>query len=314
MIALSIIFLVLFLVGFGFVMARRGPLHWARLAAWSFLAGAVALVHGLMLDSDPVARMVGICLVLLAGMKGLVFIEWSAERPRKNVLDLHTYLLFALAWFGMDPGAFVERKKGLSWRADVGIGLVCMLLGTLGAWLVWHMEWRHVLIVFLPMSLGFHFGALRVLKGAYRAWGYRVRTLFPNPLRAQGVADFWSRRWNSGYSQMMARVIGRPLEAAIGRPCKGGVLLAIFIASGLLHELAITLPVRAGYGLPTCYFALHGALIFAEKFLSPWMRRVLVTVAVLAPLAWLFPRDFQEEVLLPCLSVLELLDNLIPRK
>jgi len=58
------------------------------------------------------------------------------------------------------------------------------------------------------MSLGFHFGALRVLKGGLRRAGFPVRTLFPNVLKAKGVGDFWSRRWNVGYSQMMQRLVG----------------------------------------------------------------------------------------------------------
>lgn len=318
MIAFSIILLVLLLVGSGFLMSQRDSLRWMRLGAWALLFCAVALAHGMMLESHPVARMVGICFVLLAGLKGLVFIEWRAERPQKNTLPLGAYLLFALCWFGMNPGAFRQRRRGLRWRSDVWIGLVCMLLGTLGAWLVWHMEWRQVFIVFFPMSLGFHFGALRVLKGVFRACGYPVRTLFPNLFSAQGVADFWRRCWNVSYSQMMVRIVGRPLGKVLGRgqekPRSEIILLAIFLGSGLLHELAITLPARAGYGLPTCYFSLHGGFIFIERFLSPWMRRVFVALAVVLPLGFLFPSHFQEEVLWPCLSALESLEQLFLNK
>ena len=46
------------------------------------------------------------------------------------------------------------------------------------------MQWRQIFLMFLPMSLGFHFGALRVLEGALRAAG------FPNVLETRGIGDF----------------------------------------------------------------------------------------------------------------------------
>lgn len=39
--------------------------------------------------------------------------------------------------------------------------------------------------------------------------------------------------------------------------------MAGFALSGLLHEMAISVPVRAGFGLPLLYFLMHGALVLA---------------------------------------------------
>lgn len=156
------------------------------------------------------------------------------------------------------------------------------------------MGWRQILVMFLPLSLGFHFGILRILKGVLLLAGFPVRTLFPNPLAAKGIADFWGRRWKVGYSQMMQRLVGRPVETALG---KSSGVMAVFIVLGLLHEVAITLPVRSGHGLPTLYFTLHGLLVLLE---AKWQRplgRMPALLTITVPLAWLFPPAFQDEVI-----------------
>ena len=273
-----------------------------RLVGWLVLGAMVTGADFALAGDDPVLRMVGICCVLLGAMKGLVYAEWAgAER-----LTILRYGVFAFCWFGMDPASFRTRRGGLTWRSDVKSGLLLMMAGTLGAWLVWAMEWRQILIMFIPMSLGFHFGALRVLKGGLRAAGFPVRTLFPNVLETHGIGDFWSRRWNVGYSQMMQRLVGRPVEALAGR---NAGTMAIFVASGLLHELAITLPVRSGFGLPTGYFILHGILALLEKWRGRAFGKIPALLAVVLPLGLLFPPAFQSGVIARCLGVFDLLKS-----
>jgi alginate O-acetyltransferase complex protein AlgI len=153
--------------------------------------------------------------------------------------------------------------------------------------------------MFVPLSLAFHFGILRILKGTLRLAGFPVRTLFPNPLEAKGIADFWGRRWNVGYSQMLQRLLGRPIEKMYG---KSAGVMAVFLASGLLHEIAITLPVRSGFGLPTLYFTLHGLLTLLEGKWNRPLGKIPALLAVAVPLPWLFPPQFQSEVIAPCIE------------
>lgn len=282
----------------GPALAKVRPLGLKRLVGWLLLGVMVAGADLALTDSGAVVRMVGICCVMLGGMKGLVYAEWAGEQR----LTWSRYAVFAFLWFGMDPASFLSRRKGLSWKDEVRTGSWLMAIGTLTAWAVWAMEWRQILVMFVPMSLGFHFGALRVLKGALRAAGFPVRTLFPNPLEARGFGDFWSRRWNVGYSQMMQRLVGRPMEARFGASAG---LIAIFLVSGLLHELAITLSVHSGHGLPTLYFSLHGALTLLEKKVGRPLGKVPALLAVALPLGLLFPPAFQSEVIARFLSVFD---------
>jgi hypothetical protein len=290
--------LVLAGVAAGPLLARVGSIALRRSIGWLVLAAIIFAADFAVTDVEPLWRMVAICCVLLGGMKGLVYAEWAGSQS----LPLSRYGIFAFLWFGMDPGSFRVRRKGLSWRPDVTIGLLFMVIGALGAWLVWIMEWRNILVMFLPMSLGFHFGALRVLKGGLRAAGFPVRTLFPNVLEAQGIGDFWSRRWNTGYSQMMQRSVGRPFGALLG---ENAGIMAVFIASGLLHELAITLPVRSGFGLPTLFFTIHGLLAVVERKWGRPLGKIPALLAVVLPIGWLFPPAFQTEVIAECLGVFD---------
>ena len=284
----------------GPLLARVRKTGWRRCCGWLVLAVLVAAAERALADADALWRMVGICCVLLAAMKGLVYADWAGPRH----LPPGRYAVFALLWFGMDPGTFRRRRSGLSWKRDVALGLVLMAAGALGAWLVWASGWRQVLVMFVPMSLGFHFGALRVLKGGLRAAGFPVRTLFPNVLEARGIGDFWSRRWNTGYSQMMQRLVGKPVAERLGG---GAGVMAVFIGSGILHELAITLPVQAGFGLPTLYFTLHGVLTLMERKFGGPVGRIPALLLVAWPLDLLFPAAFQHDVIARCLGVFDLL-------
>lgn len=289
-------FLVLAGILSGPLLAELGSRRMKRCLGWLLIVILVICAELATRHAAPFVRMVALCSVLFAGMKGLVYAEWTG----KHKLPWSRYAIFSTLWFGMDPGAFLIRRPGLAWKDDLLVGSVMMTTGLLGCWFVWHMEWRNVLVLFIPLSLGFHFGLLRMLKALHRAAGFPVRTLFPNLLKSRGIADFWSHRWNVGYSQMMQRIVGRPVEDSYG---PSAAVLAIFVVSGLLHEVAITLPVGQGFGLPTLYFTLHGLLTLAEKKLNRPIGKAFALLAVAAPLGWLFPPLFRTEVIEPSIAV-----------
>lgn len=279
-----------------------GPLPLARAFAWLTLLGGVVVLFPL--DWDPILRMVALCSFLLAAMKSLVYIEWAARGRR---LTWGRYLVFAFLWFGMDPGAFIKRRDKVEWRSHLRIGLGCMVAGTVGALIVRGAGWTHLLLLFIPMSIGFHYGALRVLTGGWRALGYPVRTLFRNPLASTGLADFWAARWNLGYSHMMARVVMRPCERLVGTRV---AMFIVFMVSGLLHEIAITVPVASGYGLPTLYFLLQGIAVELERRVIPTrLRRGWAILLIVLPIGLLFPPAFREQCIERCLQILPDLIN-----
>jgi len=160
------------------------------------------------------------------------------------------------------------------------------------------------LITLVALSLILHMGILNISTGGWRMLGADVRELFRAPYKAMSLKEFWGRRWNLAFSEMTARIAYKPLKNRLGTP---GAMFVAFLLSGILHEIAISLPVNAGYGLPLLYFALHGALMLAEDRVL-WIKqvvahRVLSHIWVLGwlvlPMPLLFHRPFIHGVIEP---------------
>src|SRR4030095_1679393 len=85
---------------------------------------------------------------------------------------------------------------------------------------------------------------------------------------------------------------------------KGG-LFAVFVASGLLHELGVSYPTLSAWGGPLLYFAVQGAACLAEAKLTPvtgmhaTIRKLLVFAFLLLPLPLLFGAPFRAAFVVP---------------
>jgi alginate O-acetyltransferase complex protein AlgI len=262
----------------GLALGRLPPRWYTRLLAWLLVIGVTVGVERLCRDEPAGVRMLAIIGALLYAMKGVVSVEARADGI--PVPAAWHWLGFAALWPGMRPAPFAHLGRTPQPGAWALIGRAC-LLGFLGltlaflAWLVWHHgrprlseEAACVLatVLLLPgLSLLLHFGIFNVLAGLWRLAGVDARSLFRAPLAARSLENFWSRRWNLAFAEMTALGIYRPLSGRLGR--KGAIGVS-FLASGLLHELAISVPVLAGFGLPLLYFLLHGVLVLAERGLE----------------------------------------------
>src|SRR5437763_446358 len=149
-----------------------------------------------------------------------------------------------------------------------------------------------------------HFGAFNILAGLWRLAGVDCRPLFRAPLVSRSLAEFWGRRWNLAFSEMTALGVYRPLAGVLGR---GPATIGAFLCSGLLHELAISVPVKAGFGLPLGYFALHGTLVLLERRLEParrgWLSHAWVLAWLALPLPALFHPWFLRGVVWPLIGL-----------
>ena len=157
----------------------------------------------------------------------------------------------------------------------------------------------------IGMILVLHFGIFALLAIAWRAYGFDVQPIMDAPLNSASLGEFWGRRWNGAFNQLAFENIFRPVARSTG-PILGTIVA--FLASGLIHELVISLAARTGYGLPTAYFLLQGCGVIIQHRV-PRIRhgmpgQFFTAFIVGVPAFWLFHPPFVRNVILPFMKAI----------
>ncbi len=210
-----------------------------------------------------------------------------------------------LAWPGMETRCWRRGRERKALPAlPRSAGLAAMVAG---AWLIWGAArlLPHPLLAgwagMIGVVLLLHFGWFRWLAGFWQRRGVAVTPIMNRPLFARGVAEFWGSRWNLAFRDLARELVALPLAKAHGSRT---ALWAVFLLSGLLHELVISLPADTGYGLPTLYFLWQAAAIEWEKRLRLGGHAWVALMTGLPALLLLFHPPFVERVMLPFLTFL----------
>jgi alginate O-acetyltransferase complex protein AlgI len=126
-----------------------------------------------------------------------------------------------------------------------------------------------------------------------------------HPLKSITLSEFWGRRWNGAFNQVAFEIVFRPVARRTD-PILGTIVA--FLASGLIHELVISLPARAGYGLPTAYFLLQGCGVLFQHRVTSVRRgaagRFLTILVAAGSAFWLFHPPFIRNVILPFMKAI----------
>jgi hypothetical protein len=204
----------------------------------------------------------------------------SAVRPADWFFAVGKTLLGIICITILAPGAVSYHPLVGGWMAMIGIVLTC------------------------------HFGAFHLLALTWKSLGREVRPIMYQPLLATSVGDFWSHRWNLAFRDFANLFVMRPLARRWNGPV---AMWGCFAFSGLVHELAISVPARAGYGWPLSYFLLQAVGVSCERL--PWVRQIglksrwaawLFAFLVIGPPAFfLFHPPFVTTVILPLIGIPE---------
>jgi len=300
--------LAIVMAGYGII--RMENKSWARALSWSMAILATFLAHYFTLENAPGYRMLAIIIILFTSMKVIVTNEYSRTHERLTFLQ---WTAFAIGWFGMNPGVFARKdlnKQSQGWQlilygtSRIGIGFCIFIFGwLLSQQSIFCCVYSSFIAAFLLAGLSFmlHFGILNINSGIWNLLGIGTYALFRAPFKSPSLSEFWGRRWNFAFSEMISISVHRPLKNIANNTL---ATIIAFAFSGILHELAISLPVNRGYGLPSLYFVIQAIGLIAEKKLklkSAFLRHVWVLIWLIAPISLLFHRYFLEGVIWPLL-------------
>lgn len=223
-------------------------------ASWIFVPGL-----------SPFATMCGISMSLFVLIKLHVLSHSVASGKHVSPIDR---LAWFLAWPGLDAAAFFRKgvvdtpalREWLFAAAKVGFGgwMLFQVAPALRADAELASGWAALIgIVFL-----LHFGTFHLAALFWRSRGRDVKPIMNAPILATSVAEFWSRRWNLAFRDYASPFLFVPL---MRKTNSAVAVFAGYTFSGLVHEIAISVPARGGYGLPTLYFAMQGAAMLIER-------------------------------------------------
>lgn len=289
---------------------------------WLPLAVLPPLVLAVVPTSWP--RWAFMWLLIAAIFLGFKWATW--RRTNAAGVPVGRQLSYLLLWLGMDAPAFLgtaqAKVKTTLAPPTTGEWLLAAAKLALGIALLWIVAPRipleHALLLgwigLAGIAFVLHFGVLHLLSCFWRTQGVDARPMMEWPIAATSLSDFWGRRWNTAFRDLTHRLFFRPIlkRPALKRWGATWAVVAGFVFSGLIHDVAISLPAGGGYGWPTLYFLLQcGALFFersaAGKRLrlgSGWRGWLYTMLVVLAPAYILFHPPFIHRVVVPFLQAI----------
>lgn len=273
---------------------------------------SLAIVWRLVPNLSPFAVMSGIAgtLFLLIKLHTLLnFVRTQCQVPPWREL-----LVWFAVWPGLDAPAFfvrplqsVDKPRLPEWTLALSKTAAGLLLWTaIAPRMMSASETVAGWVALTGVALSLHFGVFHLLALFWRHQGRAVVPIMNAPGRATSLSDFWSRRWNLAFRDYAHFALFAPLTRRMSASC---AILIGYLFSGLIHELAISVPAEGGYGLPTLYFGIQGCGVLLEHRLrrsqpalrssvTGWMWTMGFTVG---PVYVLFHPAFIHRVVVPML-------------
>ncbi len=274
-------------------------------------AGLVASIRS---KFSPWVFMWVISYTLFVGFK---FLTLWLQREKLQGVPSWRILAYVFAWVGMDPRPFLVGQGRSTPRvphSGLASSLCSLIVGALilvfAASNPAHLQDQlRAGLGLIGLACVLHFGLFKLVAWFWSNMGIAVAPVMNAPLQATSVNDFWSRRWNLAFRDLARVTVYRPVSRLAG----GAVaMLLVFLVSGFLHEVALSLPARGGYGLPTLYFLLQGCAALTERYvrsqrpsMSRFAYRLSALATVVLPIPLLFHSAFLRTVIIPFLNSLQ---------
>jgi predicted DCC family thiol-disulfide oxidoreductase YuxK len=282
---------------------------------WPSWIGLITLPILALLSRGHLAPWAFMWLMVAAIFLGCKWLTLWRAKGYARVRPVRALGYFFL-WAGMDAPRFLDSHPARVNRATEGRRAVPAILNVfLGITILFGLArlapnglvagW----IGMIGMILILHFGLFDVAAIGWRIAGVDAKPIMHAPLKSSSLSEFWGRRWNGAFNQLVLTLFFRRFVRSIGSI---RATLVAFLVSGLVHELVISLPAAAGYGLPTAYFLLQGWGVIAQRsgiadqlgFRRGVGGRVFTILIAAGPAFWLFHPPFVRNVILPFVKVI----------
>ncbi|MDF1752749.1 MAG: MBOAT family protein [Verrucomicrobiales bacterium] len=257
----------------------------------------IAAALGFVMKLAPWVHMWVIAFAMWFGFKVMSY------RNAGGFAEVDLYFFF---WPGMDTTGFAYDNRGLG--KTIGL-LTPTLFVLIGTGLLFAIPafvhpiakgWTGV----IAMICLLHFGSFVWIAAFWNRLGFSAEPIMRKPWLSRGLGDFWGNRWNRAFSDWARDFLFRPLTARFGTTA--GTVTG-FLASGIAHELVISLPARGGFGLPILYFLIQGIGLLIEKKARLRRRklaRIWMWLVVIIPAPLLFHSTFIEKVFNPMTNLI----------
>ncbi|HXH61753.1 MAG TPA: MBOAT family protein [Fimbriimonadaceae bacterium] len=239
--------------------------------------------------------------LLTASLLMLFMVKLCALYAHKGSVRKWWILPYLIPWPGIDTKPFENKATPDSEEAArFSSGWTRMLFGAaMFAAVVWSAprlnDWLLGALTVVASLVTVHLGLSYLITAIYRLAGKSVSPIMDDPWKSRTLTELWSHRWNRPFVEMNRILLLPAANRMLGRRWSWVVA---FVASGILHELAISYPAQSGFGLPLSYFCIQAALIAVERRLSiksGWW----VAACWLLPTPILFPKTFLVGVIAP---------------
>lgn len=199
--------------------------------------------------------------VIMFGVLKALSLHW-ARGKQASAGRMAAYLFL---WPGMDAPAFLtgkaeripDRREWLMAASKTAIAITLIVVAPMA-----EQPLVRGWIAMVGLVLFLHFGTFHLLSCFWRSRGIDAPPLMDRPLAATSVSAFWGRHWNVAFRDLTHRMVFKPVLRRMGARA---ALMAGFVFSGLLHELAVTIPAGSWHGGPTVFFVLQGLAALAER-------------------------------------------------
>jgi len=288
--------------------------HRHSLWGWAPLFVLTVLASSLRGGLPPWELMWLLSVTIFAGFKWWTW--WRAMSVGARTSNTRSFIYLFL-WPGMDARRFLDLSPYPKIPTP-SAWIWAFAKTTFGALLVWgvaRLAGNGLLAGWIGM-VGFifllHFGLFAALALFWQRQGICAQPLMNCPIAAGSLGDFWGKRWNSGFRDIVFGLMFTRLAKLFGTT---SAAIITFVISGLIHELVITFPAGAGYGLPTLYFTLQGAAMLVERsrlgallgLARGWRGHAFALIVVTGPIFALFPPPFVLHVMVPFLQIIKAL-------